>query len=147
MRNKGTYIKVVVLMAAFSLNSLISTACAFSSMFHQLHHHGPDTTEHQHTNGEKHSHEHNGNHHHDGNNAGTPEDCCAKASIAFNKLDKSTTPGWLGWLAPVFSVPAYDLSNWNIQSQAPVSVHRAFDRWRPPGTIHEVRIIIRSFQI
>lgn len=147
MRNKGTYIKVVVLMAAFSLNSLISTACAFSSLFHQLHHHAPDTTEHQHANGEKHSHAHSGNHHPGDENRGTPEDCCARTSVAFNSLDKWPAKSLLIWLAPVFSAPVYDLSNWNIQSQAPVSVHRGFDRWRPPGTIHELRIIIRSFQI
>lgn len=144
MKHKGTYLKALVLLVVFALNSAISTACSFSAMFHQLHHHR-DSNEHEHANGERHSHEHNGTHHASDN--GTPEDCCAKASVEFNQLDKSLAAG-SSLQMPLLAVPEENLYR-DILLQlnhTPGKVFH-FTRWRPPGTIQRIRIAIQSFQV
>ncbi len=143
MYKKGTYYKSLFLLMVFSLNMVVSMACSLSSYVHSLHHESPLTNSH-------HQHEHSKKPHHlHDEKTGLPkDDCCSGSVVLVQQMDKSVArsieaPGILSTLVllPGF-VSITDLTLAEEKTQTP-----PFDRWRPPATIEDLRIMIQSFQI
>ncbi|WP_345256787.1 hypothetical protein [Flaviaesturariibacter amylovorans] len=162
-----TYWKAFFLLLVFSLNTVVSFACSLGGVFHQLHHQSatsahqhPTGHSHEHSKGHSHSHkqahaggnqhDHSGAHKHDhtsSSKSAAADECCSDAVVKLEKTDKATTT--------VIKVPAPALEDvflgslaFFLQSvQAPKSIFPQHYRWRPPGTIQDLRIAIQSFQI
>lgn len=146
-----TYYKALLLLLVFSSNTAISFACSYSSFFHSLHHHQKSsTTAHQHAD-KNHKHDHSGNHHAASNDDGEQkENCCSTVVVHFQKAEKAISRNIDAPDASFihFFSPDYILSYAHLFPLVLVqnlSVHQI--RWRPPATIHDLRIVIQSFQI
>jgi hypothetical protein len=151
---KKTYYKALLLFIVFSLNTVVSFACSFSSLFHGFHHHENSVTvEHKHEGNHRHSSDkkHNeaqSNHTHDsGSTKNSKDDCCSKSVIEIEKIEKAVSrtieaPHAI-FVASLFA--AYS----EIFSLS--TVYKVFFthivRWRLPATIQDLRIVIQSFQI
>ena len=141
---KGTYIKAVLLLMVFSLNTVVGSACSLSKVFHQSHHHERVAT-HSHGEAVTHQHDHSGSHH-----AATEEGegCCSKFSVAFNQLDKSVAQHLA---VAVLTLPVLSLTELYhtllLLSRQYDSTVVAYARWRLPATIQDLRIVMQSFQI
>jgi hypothetical protein len=149
----GRYIKALILMLAFSANSVMSFACSLSSYIHSSHHSvslpGEQSRLHHHGHGE-------GGHDHEGatdtadqnSKKGTTGDCCSKKMVAIDMLDKAASRS-VQLPAFTFTSPG-PLIKMQIPS-LPASEHRTtlphHLRWRLPVTIQDLRIVIQSFQI
>ena len=144
MTTKGRHIIALSLVVVFSLNTMISTACAASSLFHTFHHH--EVSDEQVTH---HSHEHDGSHEHTDQQEKSKEDCCAKSVVQFYQLDKYVSQALsLPLVHVIFSsfiyTPGVIIPGTGISHQ-PLTDHNR--RWRHSATIPDLRIVIQSFQI
>ncbi len=145
MNNKGLYIKAMVLLAVFSMNTVMSFACSLSSFVHSFHHSVSSSKQ-----AGLHHHAHEAADHHHGEEK-VPmkgDECCSADLVKVEKADKSPgrsiqlpLPLWSNALAPQHSYTLYK----------PVTIPGALFadawRWRPPMTIQDLRIVIQSFQI
>jgi hypothetical protein len=150
----GRYFKALILMLAFSANSVMGFACSVSSYIHASHHSvsatdGQSTRLHHHGHGDAGHHHAGANDHADQNKKQErPADCCSEKMVAIDMLDKAvsrsvelpvftfTSPGvFITMLTP-------SLPNWVDRTTLPYHL-----RWRLPGTIQDLRIVIQSFQI
>ena len=148
MVTKGTYYKALLLVVVFGLNTVVSFACSFSNLFHQLHHHNsPATREHHHKGNKKHEHEHSGNHHDSsGQKEEENKDCCFDSAI-LQKLEKSVSRS-IEAPSAVFTTSFISLfPDLEILQQDRESSRTDKFRWRPLETIPDLRIVIQSFQI
>ncbi|RYZ24232.1 MAG: hypothetical protein EOO16_01450 [Chitinophagaceae bacterium] len=170
MKQKNrTYWKAFFLLLVFSLNTIVSFACSLGGVFHQFHHqsvisihehkggHGHDhdrsmghTLRHRHSGNEGHKHLHAIKHDHrhiSTNGQQSGDDCCSGSIVKLEKADKATTS------VNKIPVPALEkvflgtLTFYFAQVQVPRTTLSRFYRWRPPGTIQDLRIAIQSFQI
>ncbi len=144
MLTDGTYIKAVLLLLVFSLNTLVGSACSLSKVFHQSHHH-QSSAMHSHGEGVKHEHDHSGSHHDAGEEG---EDCCSRSSVAFNHLDKSVAQNFA---TPVLTFPVHPFTEFYntflLLRRQDDGTAITYTRWRPPATIQDLRIVMQSFQI
>jgi len=147
MRTKRVYIKALLLLTVFSMNTIVGTACSLSKVFHSSHHHGSSASnKHSHTKG-THSHKHHTATDEKHTEHGSDE-CCSKSSIQFDKLDKS--------IAQSLEIQAIGFSSVVLISlhNTILLISRNKDRslishvrWRLPATIQDLRIVMQSFQI
>jgi hypothetical protein len=143
MATKGKHIIALSLLLVFSLNTVISSTCAISSLFHRFHHHATPKAQINH-----HSHDHNGTHDHTEQQEKSKENCCSKSVVQFYKIDKYVNESQVLLLAStIFSSFTY-ISDVRL-SAVPVdrSLTDHIRRWRSPATIQDLRIVIQSFQI
>jgi hypothetical protein len=156
--SRWTYYKALLLLTVFSLNTVVSFACSFGGIFHNFHHkHSLITVQGHSSKGDhfhKHGHEHK--HVHDQSTAPNhgstdPSDskgnCCSDSVVELQKLDKSVSR----------SIEAPDIISISIHIAAysqlfsvqavEETLFATSDRWRPPTTIQDLRIVIQSFQI
>ncbi|RYY98018.1 MAG: hypothetical protein EOO11_09275 [Chitinophagaceae bacterium] len=152
-RRYTTYWKAAFLLLVFSLNTVLSFACSLSTVFHDLQHRSGTaaTPGHEHSAVASHHHYHK---HSQGTfgqghaSKKAPEnDCCSGSIVRLEKVDKAAS-------API-KAPAPALERQLIETlyllsavqQVPEPAYPVYCRWRPPGTIHDLRITIQSFQI
>jgi hypothetical protein len=146
---KRTYYKAWLLLIVFSLNTVVSFACSFSSLFHGFHHHNSSVTlAHQHKDGTQHEHKHAG-HHHDEKDSTKDDkkDCCSQSVVAVEKVEKAMSrsieaPNTVFLTAFIASYTYL----FNLVA-VPKAVTPHYERWRVPTTIQDLRIVIQSFQI
>ncbi len=155
--NKRTYYKALLLLIVFSLNTVISFACSFSSFFHGFHHHNnPTTPEHKHSGnhhdsqGEKNKHDHGTqpeHKHESGSPDNSKDDCCSSAVIQIEKLEKAVSRTIE---APHAIFVASQFAVYKELSSLPALKNTFFPdhvRWQHTATIQDLRIVIQSFQI
>ncbi|RYY82072.1 MAG: hypothetical protein EOO15_23555 [Chitinophagaceae bacterium] len=151
----STYWKAFFLLLVFSMNTVVSFACSLGGVFHQFHHQGAasfhqhkEGHSHQHASGHKHDHKHGHKHQHaDPSEKKTGDDCCSGDVVKLEKADKATTAA-IKVPAPAIEEIFLDSFTYYLsQVQAPRTALPRFYRWRPPGTIQDLRIAIQSFQI
>ena len=140
------HIKAFILITVFSMNTVIGSACAMSDMFHQAHHHNnASSANHEHANGTIHSHDHDGAHH---DQEESSDECCSRLSVEFNQLDKSLIQKTeLCFLSYSFVLRTDPHITFSLSSRNYSSLFFQYERWRPPATIQDLRIVIQSFQI
>lgn len=155
--SKRTYYKALFLLIVFSLNTVVSFACSFSSMFHGIHHHDTSATADHHHEGSAphshsdtgHSHESLGDHHHDSKDAdaNAKDDCCSESVVQIEKSDKSLSAN-IQAPDPLFTTAflATYTTFLNFSGQQKTLIP-TYVRWRVPATIQDIRIVIQSFQI
>jgi hypothetical protein len=155
---KRTYYKALPLLIIFSLNTVVSFACSFSSLFHGFHHQNSSSTtiEHKHSanhhdpQGEKKKHDHGDqpNHKHDsGSSSNSKDDCCSSAVVQIEKLEKAVSrtieaPHAI-FVASLFAV----YEKLSFLSGLKNTFFPDHVRWRFSATIPDIRIAIQSFQI
>ena len=150
-----TYFKAMILIIVFSLNTVVSFACSFSSMFHGFHHHNSSSTashqeDNHHTHHDTaHSHETSGDHHHknDQTAGDSKDDCCSASVVQIEKSDKSVS-NHIQTPNPIFTTAfiATYTTLLNLLGHQKTLVP-TYVRWRVPATIQDIRIVIQSFQI
>lgn len=150
---KRTYFKGLLLFIVFSLNTVVSFACSFSSLFHSFHH-STSAVSHQalasdyHSHGEEHQHESTTNQDANSTSDESTDDCCSKLILEVEKAEKAVSKSieapaaiFLTSFLSTFS-PSLSL----LLAEENVSYLR-YIRWRLPATIQDLRIVIQSFQI
>ena len=156
-------IRASVLLAVFSLNTVIGFACSLGldMGFNSKHHHHDDATKaviHIHKDGKKHvhhekknEHDHGRSHHHNGagNHDTSKNDdgnCCNDEVLKFEQLDKSF-PNSLNIIHPTFATFIAALSYTDVFCPAgvPKDIKQFVRSYHPP--ISNIRIAIQSFQI
>ncbi|MEO6915345.1 MAG: hypothetical protein ABI151_06490 [Chitinophagaceae bacterium] len=163
-KNLSIKLKAVFLLAVFSLNIFVGSACALGlDMGFNTKVHGeinaPATVGHIHNDGIKHvhrekkenhshdqahSHDEGINHHKSGNDK---DNCCNDIIRSFDQLDKSV-PNSFSILSPVFFtvfVASYYSINFLPHANIVTGQNRFVRCHHPP--IPDIRIAIRSFQI
>lgn len=155
--SKRTYFKAMLLLTVFSLNSVVSFACSFSSLFHGMHHHNTFATTSQEHEGNTqhshhdvaHSHDASGDHHHgtDDTAGNSEDDCCSESVVQIEKTDKSVSNN-IQAPDPLFTTAFFATYTTllNIIGQQKTLIP-TYVRWRVPATIEDIRIVIQSFQI
>jgi hypothetical protein len=146
---KRTYFKALLLVIVFSLNTVISFACSFSSLFHGVHHHNSSVAAPDKHNGSvAHTHNHEAQPHKKTDSKEEQKgDCCSTSIVEVEKTDKSVSrtieaPDTL-FLAAFIATYSSLLDYFTVER----TVKPHWDRWRPPATIQDIRIVIQSFQI
>lgn len=146
---KRTYYKALLLLIVFSMNTMVSFACSFSSLFHEFHHHNSSVTvSHQHNDGVKHAHKHNG-HHHDTSDSEkkSQKDCCSESVVAVEKVEKAVSRSIEAPSAFFLKALLASYTDLFKLITEPKVVTKHYNRWRVPTTIQDLRIVIQSFQI
>lgn len=152
-----TYYKALLLLSAFSLNTVVSFACSFSGLFHGFHHH--ETTQasedkqaggHHHAEGKAHKHSHDtqsGHSHDSGTSKESKDDCCSGDVVQIQKVEKAVSRSIEApqaiFLTSFFT--AY-ISTFSLQTAEKILLPPD-SRWRVTTTIQNLRIVIQSFQI
>ncbi len=149
MVEKGTYLKALLLLMVFSMNTIISSACSLSSVFHKAHHHSKSAS-HPHSDKKHHDHSSDKHCHSEGEESSSKEDCCSKSIIQLEKLDKA--PAKTVMISSlVFISIAAALNDFIHAALFPSYLsHKNFIdnvRWQYSTTIPDLRIVIQSFQI
>lgn len=162
--SKRTYYKALLLLLVFSLNTVVSFACSFGGVVHNLHHRGSIAVEHKHSStgkhdhGTTHKHDHGTAHKHDDGNRAEhdhetdssgdkKDDCCSDEVTELQKLDKSVSRSIE---APHLSFTTLFIASYSElfsfqDGKQDYQPHKI--RWRFPATIQDLRIVIQSFQI
>jgi hypothetical protein len=152
-----TYYKALLLLAVFSLNTVVSFACSFSDLFHGFHHQKtPQASEHKQAGGHhhaedkahKHSHDTQSRHGHDsGTSKESKDDCCSGDVIQIQKIEKAVSRSIEApqaiFLTSFFTAYASVFSS-QTEERTLFPLH---SRWRLTNTIQSLRIVIQSFQI
>jgi hypothetical protein len=155
--SQRTYYKALVLLTIFSLNTVVSFACSFSSFFHSFHHETPlasvaSKPSHDHNHNDHHHHKH----HHDGpekdqestHGSGTSDDCCSQYLLEVDKSEKSVSRSIDAPNTVMLSSFAWLYSSLSsIYGREERTLYPDHIRWRLPATIQDLRIVIQSFQI
>ena len=161
---KRTYIKSLLLLIVFSLNTIVSFACSFGGAFHDFHHqkissstsnkheeghkHSHNSHEHDHTDSGNHEHHKGSEHKHDSSPVNNPENnCCSDSVVELQKVDKlvsSNIQAPDAVFVTSFIGAYFDIISFSVRENR---FFRDNIRWRPPATIQDLRIVIQSFQI
>ena len=157
MDRRKTYYKALILLLVFSMNTVVSFACSFSSMFHAIHHHEHTSALTPRENLTHHGkeHVHSPREHHNSDDQATnsesdnpKEDCCSTSVLKMDAVVKLTARSID---APDPLILLSFLSAYTGQfSVSPLLESPAYDdflRRRTPATIENLRIAIQSFQI
>ncbi len=155
---KGTYYKALFLLLVFSLNTMVSFACSFSSFFHGFHHHKSSATtiEHKHSGSHHDSHDQKNKHdhgiqsehkHESGSPNNSKDDCCSKSVIKIEKVEKAISrtievPHTI-FVASLFATYVKLFSLQDLKK----TFFPDYIRWQHTATIQDLRIVIQSFQI
>lgn len=150
---KGTYYKAFILLVIFSMNIMVSFACSLGGLFHEFHHKSSSTSipAHSQTHHPDKEHQHGNSHSSENaNGSKAPEsgnNCCSNSVLELQKIAKIVSR----------SVDAPDnifISGFTTYYSHLVIVHPQLNepvpdevRWRVPATIHDLRIVMQSFQI
>ena len=158
MDHRKTYFKALILLLVFSMNTVVSFACSFSSMFHAIHHHEhASALTYEHKNGTHHGNEHvhgplehhNSNEHttkREGDNQ--KEDCCSTSVWKMEAVVKLTARS-IDAPEPIIllSLLSDYFSYFSVSPLLEPPAYDDFLRRRIPATIENLRIVIQSFQI
>ena len=158
--NRATSIKIkaTLLIAVFSLNTVLGFACSLGlDMGYNKSHHTKEATEvsvHVHADGKKHHHENeprkshhdeSAANHHDKKDASKKDDCCTNEIMQFQQSDKNLAaktginiPVFVAILTNFFRIDNFK----SVQSSSPKYIASYF---HPPPP--DIRIAIQSFQI
>ena len=132
-RNTSIWLKATSLVLVFSLNTVVSFACAMgvNMGFNTIHHHHPEAVK----------------HHHDSKEDAEKGGCCNDKVINFQNLDKNLIQNANTVInAPVFIANLSSLYGIGIFKPAQVSAKKYIDLFfHPPPP--DIRVLIRSFQI
>jgi hypothetical protein len=132
------------------MNTVISSACSLSTVFHKAHHNAELASHHHHSEKTVPHHSTEKHNHSGSKESSSKEDCCSKSVIQFEKLDKVPAK------TVVLSSAAFVLMMGALTDFIPavlipsITSERIFIdyvRWRPPATIQDLRIVMQSFQI
>ena len=151
-KNISIKIKAALLLAVFSLNTVIGFACAMGvdMGFNEHHHDAEGTAEtaiHVHADGNKHNHhdEVSNNHNNskeDSENGG----CCNDGVVKFQSLDKNINTNANFILnVPVFIAILSNVFGLDILAREQFSNQKNIDQFFYPPP--DIRILIKSFQI
>ena len=147
MTRSGTYLKTALLFIVFSMNTAVSFACSFSSLFHTTHHQGSEKV--VHGEGKKHDHEHTERHHaHTADHTKNDNDeCCSSTVVIIEKIEKAVSRNIEAPTVLIQFTPHFTTDHFLTVSKDSDRFLILRDRWRYPTTIHDLRIVIQSFQI
>lgn len=145
MNNKGLYIKAMVLLTVFSMNTVMSFACSLSSFVHSFHHSVSSSKQ---AGLHHHAHETADHHHGEEKMPVKGDECCSADLVKVEKADKSPGRSIQLPLPPLQGVfiGHEDYTFYNHMAFGKDIFADAW-RWRPPATIQDLRIVIQSFQI
>jgi ABC-type nickel/cobalt efflux system permease component RcnA len=148
MKGKRTYSKAILLLIVFSMNTVVSFACSFSTLFHQSHHNNTNVQSDHHHNEPAQEDEH-AEHQHDPKTTDKKDvhDCCSESVLAIEQMEKSVSKTIEAPDVLFLTVLLASYSSAFPLSTTLKVVLPCHDRWRVPTTIQDLRIVIQSFQI
>ncbi|HVG11938.1 MAG TPA: hypothetical protein VM843_02990 [Flavisolibacter sp.] len=148
MKDKRTYVKALLMLTVFSMNTVVSFACSLSTLFHQSHHNSTAGQPDHHHNKGTHDDEH-AEHQYDpkASDAKDVNDCCSESVLAIEQVEKSVSRTIEAPDVFFLTVLLASYSSTFQFSTLPKAVFPYHDRWRVPTTIQDLRIVIQSFQI
>ncbi len=124
------------------MNTVISFACSFSSLFHSAHHHKSEKVI-----AETEKLAHSGHAHTDNHTKKDDDKCCSTNAVIIEKIEKAVSRSIEAPTVLIQYTPFFTTDDFVIASKDSDRFLLLSDRWRYPTTIHDLRIVIQSFQI